>query len=167
MSVPASSTASGAYGVSAGLDVLSGVLGYLAAQEGAVAARSHADLVRAEAEANAQRYAEQAEQFGAHQKVMFLASGVKLAGSPVDVLATTARVANENLAAIRMAGETQALDSELQAKDLEAKGRAALMGGISKGLGMGFKSYGAANDGIDKDHNAGLGAMADLLGGGG
>ncbi len=128
------------YGVSAGLDLVSGVFGYLSSLNAASMANSQADLIRTEAEANAQRYAEQAQQFEAHEKVMYLASGVKLAGSPVDALAASARIANENIAAIQMGGEREALNAETSGVNDENKGRAALTGEINKaavtGLGM-------------------------------
>lgn len=158
-----SNAAAGAYGVSAGLNLLSGVFGFLAAQNAADIAQSRGDLIRIEAEANAQRYAEQASQFKAHEKVMFLSAGVKLSGSPVDVLATTARVAHENMEAIKMAGEARAMDQEVLASNLESEGRAALVGGFSRAVGQGIKSYAAASG---NDKNAGLGAVADMLGGG-
>lgn len=154
--------AAAAYGVSAGLNLLSGVFGFLAAQNAASLAQSRGDLIRIEAEANAQRYAEQASAFKAHEKVMYLSSGVKLSGSPVDALATTARVANENIAAIRMEGEAKAMDQSIEGSNLESQGRAALAGGFSRAVGMGIASY-AAGSGNDK--NEGLSAVAMMLGG--
>lgn len=166
MAIPASKPAAAAYDVSAGLDLMSGVFGFLAAQQNASIARSRADLVRIEAEANAQRYAEQAAQFEAHEKVMYLASGVKLAGSPVAALATTARVANENIAAIRMQGEADATAIETGAVNDENKGRAALVGGFGAAAGMGLRGYIAGHGGSGAGGvNAGIGAIADLTGG--
>lgn len=164
MAIPASKPAAAAYDVSAGLDLMSGVFGFLAAQQNASVARSRAELVRIEAEANAQRYAEQAAQFEAHEKVMYLASGVKLAGSPVAALATTARVANENIAAIRMQGDADAMALQTGAVNDENKGRAALVGGFGQSAAMGLKGYIAAHGGSAGD-GAGVGAMADLAGG--
>lgn len=156
-----SDAAAGAYGVSAGLNLLSGVFGFLSAQNAASIAQSRGDLIRIEAEANAQRYAEQAAQFKAHEKVMYLSSGVKLSGSPVDALATTARVANENMAAIRMEGDSKAMDEQTLGSNLESQGRAALAGGFSRAAGMGIASY-AASQGTGND---GLMTMAMLTGG--
>lgn len=158
-----SNAAAGAFGVAAGMDLLSGVFGFLAAGEAADMARSRADMVRMEAEANAQRYAEQAAQFEAHEKVMYLASGVKLAGSPVDVLAATARVAHENMEAIRMGGEAAALNEETSASNSEMQGRAALVGGFNRAAGMGLMSYASANGGLG-GKNDGLVAVATMLG---
>lgn len=162
MTIAAGKVAAGAYGVSAGMDLLSGVFGYLSAQNAASIAQSRADLIRIESEANAQRYAEQAAQFEAHEKVMYLASGVKLAGSPIDALATSARIAHENVEAIKMGGEAKAMDEETMASNAEAQGRAALVGGFDRAVGMGISSY-AAGSGQSK--NEGLGAVASMLGG--
>lgn len=163
MTIPASKPAAAAYDVSAGLDLMSGVFGFLAAQQNAAAARSRADLVRIEAEANAQRYAEQAAQFEAHEKVMYIASGVKLAGSPVAALATTARVANENIAAIKMQGEADAVAVETGAVNAENRGRSALVSGFGQAGALGLKGYIAGHGG--SDGNSGLGVIADLMGG--
>lgn len=137
--------ATAAYGVSAGLDLVSGVFGYLTSLNAASIARSEADMARTEAEANAQRYAEQAAQFEAHEKVMYLSSGVTLAGSPVDALATEARLASENEAAIRMGGEQTALKDETLAVNEENQGRAAIVGGFDRAAGMGLKIFAAMN----------------------
>lgn len=124
------------YGVSAGLDALSGVFGYLTSLENAQIARSNADMLRMEAEANAQRYEEQAQQQEAHEKVMYLASGVTLAGSPVDALATSARIAHENVQAILMGGESQAANAEVHGVNSSMEGEASLVSGFQRSLGM-------------------------------
>ena len=54
------SSASGLFAVSAGLDLVSGVFGYLSAQNAQSVANSRADMIRMNAQANAQRYAEKA-----------------------------------------------------------------------------------------------------------
>jgi hypothetical protein len=145
----------------AGLDVVSGVFGYLAAQSAASVADSKADMVRTEAQANAQRYSEQAAQFEAQEKVMYLASGVKLSGSPVDVLATTANTVSQHMNAILMAGEVQAQDEQIQGVNEQMKGRDALLHGITSGAGAGLKGYGSTLP-AGKDAT-GLDAMANML----
>src|SRR3972149_4864410 len=88
-------------GVSAGLEILSGGCGYLASEQAALIAESRGRLLRLEAEADVQRYSEQAQDFKARQKLKFLKSGVALSGSPLDILDETARVSQENISAIR------------------------------------------------------------------
>lgn len=129
---PASSSGLGAaIAVSAGLDVLAGIFSYMAGDDMRGAAESRARMVRMEAEADAQRYAESAQDFKARQKLAFLKSGVALSGSPLDVLDESARVARENVSAIKARGEAQALDQENQGIGAQMQGRAALIGGIS------------------------------------
>lgn len=124
------SPSTGVFVASAGLDLVAGVFGYLSSLEASSAARSRADMIRMSAEVNAQRYAEQATAQNAQRKMNYLASGVTLAGSPIDVLDTQARVAQENINAIRMGGATDALDEEQRGANAESVGRNALLGGI-------------------------------------
>lgn len=141
----------------AGLDLVSGVFGYLAAQQAASVAKSRADIITEQAHLNAQRYSEQAASYEAHEEVMYLASGVKLAGSPVDALATSAQTAQFNINAILMAGQQEAQDQTVAAVNDQMKGRDALVGGFDKAAGAGIKGYAAGNG------NTGLGVMADML----
>lgn len=102
-------------GASAGLDLLGGLFGYFASEEAAGTAESRGRLIRAEAEADAQRYQEQARGFKATQKLAFLKAGVDLSGSPLDILDETARVASENISAIQARGAAGQLEAEGQA----------------------------------------------------
>ena len=141
MGAPAASGISAdAYGVAAGLDLLSGVFGFLASMNASSAAQSRADLIRMESEANAQRYSEQAAQFEAHTKMMYLSSGVKVSGSPIDALATEARVAHENVMSIRASGEAEALNAENKGIDAEMQGRNALLEGMKGATGFATKA---------------------------
>ena len=132
----ANALAADAYGVSAGLDLLSGVVGFMASMEASSAAQSRADLIIQESEANAQRYSETAAQFEAHEKMQYLGAGVKVAGSALNVLATTARTAHEDVMAIKMAGEAEALNAKMQGENAEMQGRNALLEGMKGATGM-------------------------------
>jgi hypothetical protein len=118
-------------GASAGLDIIGGLFGYLASQEMAAATESRGRLLRMEAEADAVRYQEQAENFKASQALAYLKSGVTLEGSPLDVLDETARVTAENLSAIRARGAAQQQEYMSEATLTRGRGRAALLGGIT------------------------------------
>lgn len=129
-------------GASAGLDILSGLFGYFAAEEAAQAAESRGRMIRMEAEADATRFGEQARQFKATQKLAFLKSGVTLDGSPLDILDETARVAEENMSAIRARGAAGQLDADGVATQARLSGRGALVSSISKGAGkIAWASY--------------------------
>ncbi|MES2156142.1 MAG: hypothetical protein V4510_13490 [bacterium] len=118
---------------SAGLDVVSGVFGYMDSFNEASIANSRADMIRAAANADAQRYAEKAQADLAQQKVMYTASGVTLSGSPIDVLDHNRRIMSENINAIRRGGELSAFDQEQEARRALAAGRNALVGGFTGG----------------------------------
>ena len=138
-------------GASAAMDLMSGLFGYFASEETAAIAESRGRMVRMEAEAEAQRYQEQAEHFRASQKLAFLKSGVTLSGSPLDVLDESARVEQENLSAIRARGAAGELDWNNQAGEARMTGRAALLSGITSGLGK------AAWASYQSDKSTGLG----------
>jgi len=123
-------TATGFGYASAGLDLIGGLFGFLAGGEIAGAAESRGRMVQFEAEADAQRYNEQAESFKARQKLAFIKSGVQLTGSPLEILAETARVTRENISAIRARGRAGAFDFEMEAVGARQRGRGALIGGV-------------------------------------
>lgn len=112
---------------SGGLDLLSGIFSMDAADSRASTLRSQARLVEAEANADASRYASEATAFKASQKMAFLKSGVKLEGSPLDILDETARVSAENISAIRARGQAQALSLKSEAGAVKAEGRLAFL----------------------------------------
>ena len=139
------SSNSGAMGfaaASAGLDLLAGIFGYMAAGEIAGLNESRGRMIRMEAEAEAQQYAEQARSFKASQKLAYLKSGVRLEGSPLDVLDETARVAMENISAIRARGRAGETEAYGQASQARTAGNQALMSGITSGAGkLAWASY--------------------------
>jgi hypothetical protein len=126
---------------SAGLDVVAGVFGYLTALNASAIASSRADMIRRAADADARRYAEAAAARNAQRKVMYLASGVTLAGSPLAVLDKQAQLASEDVAAIRMGGDMRALDQETAGTESEMRGRSLLLGGLKTGFGAAASIY--------------------------
>lgn len=144
-------------GASAGLDLLGGLFGYFASQEAAQIAESRGRMLLMEAEEDAQRYAEQARGVRAQTKLAFLKNGVALTGSPLDVLDHDARVAEENISAIRARGRAGALDADSQALQVRLAGRSALLSGLTSGAGkLAWGSYQSGKNkldaaGIEKD----------------
>lgn len=142
-------------GATSALDIMSGVFGHLAAKEAAGIAESRARMIRNEAEAEAQRYSEQARGLRAKTKLAYLKSGVDLSGSPLDILDADILTANENIAAIKARGRAGELDFNIQAGQVRNQGRAALIGGISSA----FSRFGMAAYSASK--TAGVGATND------
>ncbi len=137
-------------GASSALDLMNGLFSYLASKEMAGISESRGRMIRMEAEADAQRYAEQARGFRATQKLAYLKSGVELSGSPLDVLDETSRVTEENLSAIRARGAAGQLDQNMEATQTRVAGRAALISGIARAtstMGQGlYQGMSTAND---------------------
>lgn len=128
--------------VSAGLDLMGGLFGYFAADQMAEAAASQGRMLRMEAEADAQRYAEQARGITAQQKLAFLKSGVQLTGSPLAVIDNDILTAQENINAIRARGAAQQEAANREATSARMSGRNALLQGITSGLGkLAWASY--------------------------
>jgi len=118
-------------GASGGFDLLSGIYGMEAANSRASMLKSQAGLAIAESEAEAARYASEARAFKATQKMAYAKSGVKIDGSPLDVLDKTARTAAENISAIRAQGQAKAGALRTEAAGVKAQGRLALLKGVT------------------------------------
>lgn len=121
-------------GASAGLDLMSGLFGYLASQDAAAISESRARMIRNEADAEATRYAEEAHNVLAQTKVSYLKAGVYLSGSPLDVLDHDILTAQENISSIRAGGEARAMEQENDAAQQRIGGRLALLQGITGGM---------------------------------
>ncbi len=158
------STESGLYATSAGLDLVSGVFGFLSSMAANDAAQSRAAMVRMEAEANAQRYGEQAAARIAQTSVSYLASGVTLQGSPIDTLDTQARLAKENQDSILMTGAVDALDTAQRGTAAEISGRNALVGSFAASSAALYKGFGFGT-GFTPGNSAGgvSGAQMDAI----
>lgn len=128
-------------GTTAGLEVVSGLLNMGAAEDTAASLRAEASLVRSETNAEADRYALSASRFKASQKLAYLKSGVQLDGSPLDLLDETARVARENISAIQARGRAEAASLTGRARQTQAAGRAAFIGGLTSAAGL-YARYG-------------------------
>jgi len=83
-----------------------------------------------EAQAEAQRVANDRRKFRKKQKLAFLKNGISLAGSPLLVLEETIRESQAEVNAIARRGTAQARLSFQQAAITRSAGRAALIGGF-------------------------------------
>ena len=133
-------------GTSSALDLMGGYFGYLASQEMAAVAESRGRMLRLEADTDAVRYAEQARSLRGSQALAYLKSGVKLEGSPLDVLDHDALIAQENISAIRAGGRARQLEQENTGAQARAAGRAAFLQAISGGMRTLSSAFSNAKD---------------------
>lgn len=115
---------------SGGFDILSGIFGMTAADAKAESLRQQAQLVQSESEADIARYSSEARGFKSAQKLAYLKSGVDISGSPLDILDETARVATENINAIRAKGAATAQALRGESANVSASGRLAFLKGL-------------------------------------
>ena len=140
-------------GTTMGLQVYQGILSQRAADIEAQSIRDQMSLVRAENEADVARYAEQAKEFKAKQKLAYLKSGVQLTGSPLDILDETVRVSSENISAMRAKAEAKVSEMRGRASATEAKGRAALISGIGNASITGLRQWGRMEGAAEPHRN--------------
>ena len=131
-------------GSAIGLELLSGAFGLLAAEDRAQSLRSQARLTMLESEEEAARYASQAQSFRATQKLKYLKAGVSLEGSPLDILAETARVAAENISAIRAKGRAGAMELKSKAVATRIAARTDFVKSIAQSAQIAAKYGGEA-----------------------
>lgn len=97
--------------------------------------KRQARIARAEAEERAKASERRTDKIRSQQLVGFLKSGVRIAGTPEEVLAETEQLGAEEAASIRRSGEATA-------RGLRAQGRQALFSGISSGFSTGIGAFG-------------------------
>jgi len=142
--------------VSAAGAVVGGIQARGAAEQQASDTRAEAtrqaNLRQQEREQQARAEARENIALEKRQKLSFLKSGVSLEGSPLLLLAETRRKGTENVAAILKTGQTEATSllraGTFQSNQLKSRGRQALIGGLTKGVGTaaggfsGFSGFG-------------------------
>jgi hypothetical protein len=79
------------------------------------------------------------EKLMGRQRLAFAASGVKLEGSPLDILEETLRDKQETIDNILRAGEARAGSLTAQARELKRAGRNALIAGVIGDASLGAK----------------------------
>ncbi len=113
--------------------VAGGIAAQSAAEEEAKSIERQGDLSRQEAEIEAQRTQRERDKFLKKQKLAFLKSGVTLEGSPLFVFEETRKESAKEVEAIRRQGGARFTLGQERAEITRARGRAALIGGISSG----------------------------------
>lgn len=113
--------------------VLGGIASRQQAQFQSAVARSNAIAAQQQAAAEEVRFRrERARRMGA-TRAAFGAAGVSMEGTPLDILAEQALIAEEDALLIRFGGQQRAREQRLQAQLFEQEGQGALVGGILKG----------------------------------
>lgn len=127
--------------VSAGAKIIQGVQQNKAAKAEAAAQEEQGRIQAAEAQAEAQRVANDRRKFRKKQKAAFLKNGITLAGSPLLVLEETRRESQEEVDAIVRRGNAQSRLAFQRASITRAKGRSALLGGIGGAFATGVSAF--------------------------
>lgn len=128
--------------VSAGASVAGGISANNAAKREAGLLNDQAGLAQNEAQAEAQRRANEVRKFQRTQKLAFLKNGVTLEGSPLLVLDDTIREGQQEVDAIVNRGTATARYYRESAAITKNKGRAALIGGIGSAASSMIGAYG-------------------------
>jgi len=117
--------------VTAGLQIIQGLEAQKATKTEGKALRNQGAVALRESEREAARLQETNEDFEQKQRLSFLKSGVKLEGTPLDVLAETQRVGAEEVTAVREAGVARAGLFRSKARVTERGGRASFLGSLA------------------------------------
>lgn len=139
--------------VSAAGDIVQGFQQKRAADAEADLLEQQGRLQAEEAQAEAQRVADERRKFRKQQKLAFLKNGIVLAGSPLLVLETTRRESQAEVNAIARRGSAQAKLSFANAAQTRTAGRNALLGGF-------FNAAGTVASGAFSAASLGSGAKA-------
>lgn len=107
---------------------LSGALDIVGGIEAQKASREQIKATREEAAEVKRQSLSETKSLKSRQIVNFLKSGVILEGTPIEILEETQRLGEEDIASI-------ARQERAQISQLKAQGRAALLSGISSGIG--------------------------------
>lgn len=137
-----------------GLQILSSVSSYSAAQEGAQAIKeageSNAQLAELEGEEEVRRYENTQRRLRGQMVVGYAKAGVVLEGTPLDVLAEAANEADKQIAFMReqtsRTAEARRKGAATQARQLQSEGTSLLIGGIGKAASTAY-DYGLLNIG--------------------
>lgn len=127
---------------SAAGSIVGGMAQQQAANAQAAVYTQQAEAERLTSQYNANRQQEKAVRLIAQQRGGLLANGIALDGSALDLIDDTTKQTELDVAAIRWNGELKARNFETQAAAYEAKGDAAMVGGIIGAIAPTIKGFG-------------------------
>lgn len=117
--------------ITAGFQVLQGVETFQAAKTEEKALRRQGGLAVQESEREAERQQEANERFEQRQRLSFLKAGVRLEGTPLQVLAETQEKGTEEVEAVRERGIAEGGLLRSRAQVTRRGGRSALLGSLA------------------------------------
>ena len=126
----------------AGASLLQGFTANQAAKQEASLMDQQAQLAQQEASAEADRRATEARKFLAQQKLAYIKNGVRLTGSPLDVLDETISESQKDVNSVVSSGNARANLYSAKAAQTRNAGRSALIGGF----GNAFSNYSKLKD---------------------
>jgi len=121
--------------------LISGISANRAAQEEAEDLRFQAQIKKEESDIEAERLKTKHKKFLARQSLMFVKSGVTLAGSPLRVLEETRTEAEKEVSAVRRVGQAQFDLGQRKAARVSKAGRSAFIGSLFGAASTGFKGF--------------------------
>ena len=125
----------------AGGQVYGGYQANMAAKREAGLMEDQGRLAQAEAQAEAQRRADEVRKFSKVQALAFMKNGVSLSGSPLLTINDTITQGQKEVNAISASGTAKANLYNQRAAITKNEGRAAFIGGLLGGAGSGASSY--------------------------
>ena len=128
--------------ISAVSSIAGGIAGNQAAKDEARLLNEQGRLAQSEAQAEAQRKANENRKFLKRQKLAFLKAGVTLEGSPLFTLETTLEEGQEEVTAIAKRGRAQARLFSQRAVQTRGAGRASFISGIGGAASSAFNAFG-------------------------
>ena len=134
--------------ITGALQVIQGAEAQKAAKTESRALRGQAALALSESDREAVQLQERNEEFEQRQRLSFLKSGVRLEGTPLEVLAETKRAGEEEVESIRESGVAQAGLFRSRGQILERRGRAAFIGSLGQASTSGAQGFKQQTGGV-------------------
>lgn len=129
-------------GLSAGLSVMQGIAGSMAASAQSRAYMQEAKIAQMENNLTIKQKQREIDKTAARQAMAMAKNGIDTeGGSPLEILHETAVLGKEEIDALRRKGQAQVAMYRANASTARAQGRNALLGGIAQGLTTIGKTY--------------------------
>lgn len=129
-------------GLSAGLSVMQGIAGSMAASAQSRAYMQEAKIAQMENNLAIKQKQREIDKTAARQAMAMAKNGIDTeGGSPLEILHETAVLGKEEIDALRRKGQAQVAMYRANASTARAQGRNALLGGIAQGLTTIGKTY--------------------------